>query len=102
MVWILLHLSCTCLVPPVLHLVAPSLHFSLTRLTPAGAQGRIETSELRDKLRQAQQEGARATSEVHMLASRAESEQESAAVQLVLMRNRVAGEVGLGCPWCAR
>ncbi|KAG2445931.1 hypothetical protein HXX76_000534 [Chlamydomonas incerta] len=53
-------------------------------------KGRIESSELRDKLRQAQQEGARAASEVHVLASRAESEQESAAVQLVLMRNRVA------------
>eukprot|EP00198_Chlamydomonas_reinhardtii_P001518 XP_001690854.1 predicted protein [Chlamydomonas reinhardtii] len=66
------------------------LRKEVQQLNDAIIKGRIETSELRDKLRQAQQEGARATSEVHMLASRAESEQESAAVQLVLMRNRVA------------
>ncbi|KAG2452495.1 hypothetical protein HYH02_002734 [Chlamydomonas schloesseri] len=66
------------------------LRKEVQQLNDAIIKGRIEGSELRDKLRQAQQEGARAASEVHMLASRAESEQESAAVQLVLMRNRVA------------
>ncbi|GLI59036.1 hypothetical protein VaNZ11_000862 [Volvox africanus] len=52
-------------------------------------KGRIESAELREKLRSAQQETARAASTAQALASRAESEQEGAATQIALMRNKV-------------
>lgn len=58
-------------------------------------QGRIEAAELREKLRISHQETARATSTAQALASQRDSEQEAAAAQLAIMRNKVGGKWGL-------
>ncbi|GLC43858.1 hypothetical protein PLESTF_001406700 [Pleodorina starrii] len=66
-----------------------SLRKEVQQLNDVIIKGRIESAELREKLRGAQQETARAASTAHAVASRAESEQEGAAVQLACMRNKV-------------
>lgn len=55
-------------------------------------QSRIESSELRERLREAQQDAARQAHNVQSLASRAEAEHEGAAAQMAAMRARVQGE----------
>ncbi|GIL47737.1 hypothetical protein Vafri_3907 [Volvox africanus] len=66
-----------------------ALRKEVQQLNDVIIKGRIESAELREKLRSAQQETARAASTAQALASRAESEQEGAAMQIALMRNKV-------------
>ncbi|GFR44865.1 hypothetical protein Agub_g6208, partial [Astrephomene gubernaculifera] len=66
------------------------LRKEVQQLNDAIIKGRIEGAELREKLRAAQQDSARAVSTAHAVAYRAESEQEGAATQLAVLRNRLA------------
>ncbi|KXZ55956.1 hypothetical protein GPECTOR_2g1507 [Gonium pectorale] len=68
-----------------------ALRKEVQQLNDVIIKGRIETAELREKLRLSQQDTARAASTAHALASRAESEHEGAAAQMSLMRNRIVG-----------